>query len=73
MKKENVSGGHRGKGTILLLGRNINWYISGSHLEMCIYFEPLAISTKKINMHIHKKYLPTYLPINQPASHNDVP
>ena len=28
----------------------------------------LAISTKKINMHIHKKYLPTYLPINQPAS-----
>ena len=36
------------------VGGNINWYISGSHLEMCIYFEPLAISTKKINMHIHK-------------------
>ena len=37
------------------VGGNINWYISGSHLEMCIYFEPLAISTKKINMHIYTK------------------
>ena len=50
------------------VGRNINWCISGSHLEMCIYFEPLAISTKKINMHIHKKYLPTYLSTNQPVN-----
>ena len=57
------------------MGGNINWYISGSQLEMYIYFEPLVISTKKINRHMRKDiiYLPTYQPTTQPATINDVP